>query len=57
MSVITFEQLGVITEEIPCAKCGEITTVHALGWSAMPDVGNYVGSCCRKYIGDLDWDE
>jgi hypothetical protein len=57
VTALSLEQLGVITEAIPCRECGTVTVVYALGWEAMPDVGNYVGSCCRKYIGDIDWEQ
>ena len=46
----TLEEEGVVTLELTCRKCGTVTVVYALGWSAMPELDSYVGSCCRVYF-------
>lgn len=46
-----------ITMRLICCKCEEPTIVHALTWAAMPDIEAFVGPCCWKYKGTLDFEE
>ena len=48
----TLEEEGVVILELACRKCGTLTVVYSLGWSAMPELDSYVGSCCRVYVED-----